>query len=128
MQMGSNLINLILRFLLELAALISYGYWGWYTSDGWFRYLLTILAPLVAALIWGTFAVPDDPSRSGKAPVPIPGWLRLMLELVIFGLACTALALAGLSVYAWILGILVVIHYVVSVDRIQWLLAMKEKR
>ena len=125
MKMSSNPINLLLRFLLELAALISYGFWGWQTGGGWLRYLLAILAPLVGALIWGTFAVPGDPSRSGKAPVPVPGWLRLALELIIFGLACSALIVSGQSVYAWILGVLVVIHYVVSIDRIQWLLPMK---
>lgn len=88
MNMGSNPINLVFRFLLELAALFSFGYWGWLIGDNWVRYLFVILAPLFGVLIWGTFAVPDDPIRSGKAPVPVPGWLRLVLELGIFGLAC----------------------------------------
>ncbi|MBN2245139.1 MAG: DUF2568 domain-containing protein, partial [Candidatus Aminicenantes bacterium] len=37
--------------------------------------------------LWGTFRVPGDSSSSGKAPIPIPGFLRLFLELVIFSLA-----------------------------------------
>ena len=126
MKMGSNPINLLLRFLLELAALFSYGCWGWNAGDRWFRYLLMILAPLVGAMVWGTFTVPNDPSRSGKAPVPVPGWLRLILELTIFGFACLALAVSGLGVFAWILGVLVLFHYGFSVDRIHWLLAVNE--
>jgi len=124
MNMGSNPINLFFRFLLELAALISFGYWGWQTGDEWFRYLLVILAPLIGALVWGTFAVPDDPSRSGKAPVPTPGWLRLILELAIFALASLALAKTGELNLALILGVLVVIHYVFSFDRMHWLLGL----
>lgn len=122
MELGSNPINLSFRFLLELAALASYSIWGWQIGDGGFRYFFAILAPLVGALIWGTFAVANDPSRSGRAPVPVPGWLRLTLELTVFGLACWALAFTGLRIFAWILGVLVVVHYFISLDRIQWLL------
>ena len=122
MNMGSNPINLIFRFLLELAALFAFGYWGWNTAGNWVRYLLALMPPLIGALIWGIFAVPDDPSRSGKAPVAVPGWLRLALELIIFGLACLALAWSGLRVYGWILGALVVLHYLFSMDRIRWLI------
>jgi hypothetical protein len=80
--MGSHPINLILRFILELAALTGMSIWGWKQSDGWFRFVLAIGIPIIAAAIWGTFAVPDDPSRSGKAPVVVPGLLRLGVELV----------------------------------------------
>ncbi len=120
--MGSNPINLIFRFLLELTALFSFGYWGWNSTSGWTRYLLAIVFPIVAAALWGIFAVPDDPSRSGKAPVPVPGLLRLLLELVIFGSACWALFDTGLPTQSWILGCLVLIHYGLSYDRIIWLL------
>ncbi|WP_280456932.1 DUF2568 domain-containing protein, partial [Nocardia carnea] len=37
------------------------------------RWLLVVLLPVVAAAAWGVFAVPDDPSRSGAAPVAVPG-------------------------------------------------------
>ena len=123
--MGSNPINLTFRFLLELTALFSFGYWGWNSTSGWTRYLLAIVFPIVAAALWGIFAVPEDPSRSGKAPVPVSGFLRLLLELAIFGLACLALYDIGLSRLSWIIGIIVVLHYAVSYDRIQWLIKPK---
>ncbi len=77
LTMGSHSLNLALRFLLELAALGAMGYWGWTQHEGPVRWRWAIGLPLVAAVLWGTFAVPNDPSRSGQAPVPIPGILRL---------------------------------------------------
>jgi hypothetical protein len=35
---GKNPINLAVRFLLETAALIAIGYWGWTQFDGALRY------------------------------------------------------------------------------------------
>ena len=119
--MGSNPLNLALRFLLEIAAFVAMAYWGWTQHDGVWRIVYTVGAPLLAAVLWGTFAVPDDPSRSGKAPVPVPGIIRLLLELVIFGFAAWALYDAGQSAIALIFGLLVLLHYLVSYDRITWL-------
>jgi hypothetical protein len=120
--MGSHPINLALRFILELIALFSMGYWGWTQHDGVSRFLWMIGLPLIAAILWGTFAVPDDPSRSGQAPVPVPGILRLLLELAIFALGVWCLFSAGLPTYGMILGIVVILHYLASYDRIIWLL------
>lgn len=120
--MGSNSIVLAVRFLLELSALAAMGIWGWRSDEGWLRFLLAIGVPLIAAALWGTFAVPNDPSRSGKAPIPVPGILRLLLELAIFGLAVWAIFDIDYPTIAWALGIIVALHYVVSYDRIVWLL------
>ena len=68
--MKGNAINLALRFILEMSALLLMGMWGWQLSASAYRFLLAGLIPLAAAAIWGIFAVPADPSRSGKAPVP----------------------------------------------------------
>jgi hypothetical protein len=120
--MGSNPFNLFIRFVLELGALFALGYWGWRSTSGPLRYLLGIGIPILAALVWGIFAVPDDPSRSGKAPVPIPGTLRLVLELLIFGAGCWAVYDMGFQALGWIAGFIVLVHYGVSYDRIKWLL------
>ncbi len=120
--MGSHPLNLAVRFILEIAALVAIGYWGWTQHDGFVRYLLAIGGPILAAILWGTFAVPDDPSRSGKAPVPVPGIVRLALELALFAFAAWALYDAGNSLLALILAAVVVVHYALSYDRIAWLL------
>lgn len=120
--MSNHPINHTLRFLLELSALFSMGYWGWTQHGRTMRFVWMIALPVIAAILWGTFAVPNDPSRSGKAPIPTPGILRLILELAIFGLGVWCLFSAGQPTWGWILGILVVLHYATSYDRIIWLL------
>ena len=119
--MGSNPINLAVRFILEMAGLVALGWWGWNQGEGILRFLLALGIPFLAAVLWGTFAVPDDPSRSGEARVPVPGIVRLMLELAFFGLATWSLFATGLTTLGWIYGIAVLIHYVISYDRVMWL-------
>ena len=119
--MGSHPINLAIRFLLEIAALLAMGVWGWQQSEGWFRFVLALGIPIILAVIWGIFAVPNDPSRSGAAPIAVPGILRLVIELAIFVFATWALYDLGYTSLSWILGIIVAIHYITSYDRILWL-------
>jgi hypothetical protein len=120
--MAKNPLNLLIRFLLEMLALVLLGYWGWSQAGGWLRYLLAIGIPLGAAVLWGTFNVPDDPSRSGRAPVRVPGWLRLFLELAFFAFAAWGLYDAGSELFALIFAAIVLVHYAISYDRILWLL------
>jgi hypothetical protein len=119
--MGSHPINLLLRFLLELCVLAVAGYWGWSVSSGFTRFLLVWGVPLLLAILWGTFSVPDDPSRSGRAPIPVPGVLRLLLELINFGFGVWALYSLGHGVAGLVLAVLVVVHNILSYDRITWL-------
>ncbi len=121
--MASHPINLIVRFLLEMAALVAVGVWGWKHSDGWLRFLLAIGTPVLLAVIWGTFAVPYDPSRSGAAPIVTPGLIRLMIELGIFAFATWSLYGLGWNKASLTFGLIVVLHYAISYDRIVWLLA-----
>lgn len=120
--MGSHPINLIVRFLLELAALASVGIWGWEISSGWLQVILGFGIPIGVAAVWGIFAVPNDPSRSGVAPVVTPGIVRLVIELTIFTFSTWALYDLGLTTLSVVLGIIVILHYIVSYDRIKWLL------
>jgi hypothetical protein len=124
--MGSHPLNLALRFLLEIAALVAIVYWGFSQHTGIWRFIIGIGVPVIAAAIWGTFAVPDDPSRSGRAPVPIPGVLRLALELSLFGLAVWALYDTGSLMLALIMAGVTIVHYALSYDRVVWLFRQKE--
>jgi len=117
--LGSHPLNLGLRFLLELAALAAAGRWGWQKTDGWPRYALAAGFPLVIAALWGTFRVLGDP---GPAPVAVPGALRLAFELAVFVFAVWALADARSGGLAWAMGIITGLHYIVSYDRVLWLL------
>lgn len=114
--------NLALRFVLELAALAGLAAAAWKLGAGPGRWIGVVAVPATAAVVWGVFNVLDDPSRSGAAPVEVGGVVRLALELTILlgGAACVAFASRpGLGV---VFAVAVVGHYVVSFDRIEWLL------
>ena len=123
--MSKNPVNLAIRFALEVVAIVTFGVWGYRTSEGLPGLILAILLPLVFAGLWGVFAVPNDPSRSGKTVVQTPGVVRLLLELGLFGAAAWMLLDLDYSTIALIFGSAVVIHYFISFDRISWLLKQK---
>lgn len=120
--MGSHPINLAFRFIIEITALFALGYWGWTQHDGIWRFVWGLGLILFAAVVWGTFAVPEDPSGSGKAPVPVPGVVRLVIELIFFAAGTWAFIAADRPIWGLALGILTTIHYALSYDRIIWLL------
>lgn len=70
----------------------------------------------------GTFAVLNDPSRSGRAPVPVPGVVRLVLELVILFGGAAGFYGAGYTTTGIIVALLIAISYAFSMDRLGWLL------
>ena len=121
--MGSHPINLVLRFLLELMALGSVGLWGWKQSDNWLRFILALGIPIGLAVIWGIFAVPNDPSRSGSAPIVTAGIVRLIIELGFFGFAIWTLKDLGWFKLSLAMSIVVILHYIISYDRVLWLLS-----
>ena len=110
------------RFLLEMSGLVTLGVWGWARGDGVLKFVLALIFPLIAAAIWGIFAVPDDPSRSGGAPVIVSGLVRLALELAFFASVVVALLSIHQSTLGWLFGAIVVVHYLVSYERVSWLL------
>jgi uncharacterized protein DUF2568 len=81
--------NLALSFLLELCLLAALGYWGFNAVDRFaLQIALGIGAPVLAAVVWGIFLAPASMRRL-RPP------LHQLLELLLFGLAFTALFLAG---------------------------------
>jgi len=110
---------LVTRFLLELAMLAALAVAGWRLgADGW-RLVAAIGLPLLAAALWGVFRVPND---GGPPVVQVPGVVRLLLELLLFGAATAALYAANRSGWALTLGGLTLLHYLLSYDRVLWLL------
>jgi hypothetical protein len=111
--------NEVLRFFLEIAGLFAMAIWGWTTFEGLAQIVVAIGLPVVAALMWAIFRVPNDP---GPAPVVVPGIVRLALEAAFFGGAIVLLYLAGQQLSAVIFGAIVVVHYVVGRRRVVRLL------
>ena len=57
-------INIGLRFLLELCILAIFGYWGFKTGSNLFmKFLLSLGAPILFAVLWGVFLAPESSMR-----------------------------------------------------------------
>lgn len=97
-------INLGLRFVLEICALVAVGYWGFQTANGMFmKIMLGVVAPLFMAIIWGVFGSP-------KAIVKLAMPWHIFLELLVFGLPAMALYFAGKPKLAWFYILIVIIN------------------
>ncbi|MEV6772688.1 YrdB family protein [Nocardia sp. NPDC051030] len=120
--MSLNPVMLGVRFLLELTAIASFGILGWRAVDAPWRFLLVLILPIAVAALWGTFAVPNDPSRNGEATVAVAGAVRLLLEIGVLGGGVAALYFAGWHRAALISGIVLVVYQALAYDRIGWLL------
>jgi hypothetical protein len=114
--------NLALRFGLELGALAGFGAAALIRTSGRTRPVAIVAAPVGAAAVWGVFNVLDDPSRSGAAPIEVPGTARLAIELCVLGGGAAAIAAAGRPKIAVGFAALIATHYATSRSRIRWLL------
>lgn len=123
--MSNHPLNLALRFLLEVTALVTFGFRGYRLTDNWTRIIWAIALPLIFATIWGIFAVHNDPSRSGKTVVSTPGIVRLLIELVLFSIATWVIIDMGYTLAGWIFGAIIFLHYLISYKRVIWLLKQK---
>ena len=96
--------NLALRFLLELAAIIAFGYWGVTVGDGrLMKALLGIVVPALVVVVWAVFVAP-------KATISIPDVTKVLLGLIILELAAAALFVAGQPGPAVAFGAIVLIN------------------
>jgi hypothetical protein len=120
-------LNAVLRLSLEIAALVALGAWG-AARDGTWGTVAMIALPLGAAALWGIFAVTGDPSRGGKPVVETPGPARICLELVFFASAAGALFDLGHASLAGLLGVLAVIHYATTMERVRWVWRARQTR
>jgi hypothetical protein len=80
----SNGFNDILRFLLEIFAIVSLGIWGFVAWPFAWNILVALGAPAIAIVLWGLF-------RSPKA----------VLHIDPFGKAIVEIAVMATAAYAW---------------------------
>ena len=120
--MSQNPINLTVRFILEMVALVALGYGGWHATDSWLRYVLAIGLPLLMAVLWGGFRPPNEPHHPSHATIPVSGKVRLLIEALAFGGGAWGFFSTGATITAWVFTIIVIVHYALSYDRVAWLL------
>ena len=85
---GLKATNLALKFLLELAAVAGFAYFGATAASGALAVVLAIALPAMMIVLWGRLAAPRAPRR-------LPLHRRAPFELGVFALAAVALAVAG---------------------------------
>ncbi len=97
-------INLALAFLLELAMLAAFAYWGFHTGGAVLEKILRgIGVPLLVAVIWGLFMAPNSRRR-------LQGASYLAVKVILFGLAVLALIAAGQLLIGLVFGAVFVIN------------------
>jgi hypothetical protein len=121
-QLANSMPVLAVRFLLELAALVAFGYWGWHSSEGPLRFVLAIGLPLLLAVVWGVFGVTGDSRGDGTAPVPVAGWVRLVIEFGILYGAGVALIVARQPVLGAVYLLVLLAQNIIGYERVVWLL------
>jgi hypothetical protein len=96
--------NLLSRFLLELCALGALSYWGLKTGSATItKVVLGVGAPLVAAVVWGTFLSP-------RAPIQLHWVIVLGLQALVLASAAAGLVATGHRRLALVFGVIVVIN------------------
>src|SRR5512143_764774 len=107
-------LNAGLAFLLELAMLIGFGYWGFYGDKSTaLKWILGIGLPLVVAVVWGMFLAPRATYRFNATG-------GNLLSLFLFLLSATALYFAERPVWAIVFGVVAIINRVLVLVWKQW--------
>lgn len=105
--------NLALKFLLEVAAIAAFAYWGANTGAMPLSLILAVAAPAIAIAAWAVLAAP-------KAARRLPPETRIPFELTVFLGAVLALLVAGAPGPAVIMAGLVVLNAVGLTVLGQW--------
>ena len=99
-----KMANLALAFLLELAALVAFAYWGFQAGGGGLlRWVLGIGTPILAAVLWGIWEAPKSARRLRGVPY-------LIFKIAFFALAAVALLMADRAVWGLALAVLTAIN------------------
>jgi Protein of unknown function (DUF2568) len=105
--------NLAVKFILELAALAAFAFWG-ATLDGVLvSVIVGIAAPATAAVLWGLFAAPRSSRRlTTRSRVPF--------ELSVFALGAAALVAVDWTAIAAAFAAVVIVNAVLLTRLDQW--------
>ncbi|OLO27659.1 hypothetical protein BTR23_19510 [Alkalihalophilus pseudofirmus] len=103
-----QIVNLGARFLLEICALGVIAFLGWKMGSGFFsKITLSVSFTLIVMVIWGIFGSP-------KAPFPLNGGYRMLLELGIFGIAVVGLYVSGKPLLAILFASVIIVNRLLS--------------
>ena len=107
------------RFAVELMAWVAVPWALWTRSVA-----LALVAALVLVLTPATFNVPGDKQVTGVA---VPGWARVLVELVLYGAAAWGVATLEGGPVGGLVAALVAGLAVVQVPRWRWMLSRRDE-
>ena len=107
-------INLGLSFLLELAMLVGFGYWGFHGDKSmWLKWMLGIGLPLIAIVLWGLWLAPNANHR-----LNITG--GAILSSILFLLSAMALFNAQQPLLATVFTLIIIANRALMLVWKQW--------
>ena len=99
-----EMMNIGLRFLIELIGLVVYGYWGFRVGNSSIQKgILCILVPLIVAIIWAFFGSPN-------ANITLPTTAHFIVEMIIFLLPVVLLMNLNKISLAYVFGGIFIIN------------------
>ena len=99
--------NDILRFLLELFAIVSLGIWGFIAWPLPWNIVVGIGAPALAILLWALF-------RSPKAVLHVDPFVKAIVEIVVMGSAAFAWWDLGQPIVALVFAVVATVSGVIN--------------
>ncbi|OME89732.1 MULTISPECIES: YrdB family protein [Paenibacillus] len=104
-----KVLNLAIRFILELILLFSIGYWGFHYGSGLMAQVaLGIGLPLLAAVIWGMTISP-------KARIKLPHAVVLLIEFLIFATAVACQVSSGFITFAIVFAFVALVNRLIVI-------------
>jgi hypothetical protein len=100
-------VNDVLRFLLELFAIVSLGIWGFLAWPLPWNILIGIGAPAIAIVLWALF-------RSPRAVLHVDAFVKAIVEIVVMGSAAFAWWDLGQPVVAVIFAVVATVSGVIN--------------
>ncbi|WPO87348.1 YrdB family protein [Herbiconiux sp. KACC 21604] len=100
-------VNDVVRFVLELFAFFTFGFWGFVAWPLPWNIVLGIVTPLFAVLIWALFLSP-------RAVIRLDAFGRALVEIVVMGGAALAWLMLEQSLIALVFGVVAVVSGVIA--------------
>ena len=99
--------NEVLRFLLELFAIVSLGIWGFAAWPLPWNIVVGILAPALAIVLWALF-------RSPRAVLHVDAFVKAIVEILVMGAASFAWWDLGQPVVAVVFALVATISGIIN--------------
>ncbi|MGO4534537.1 YrdB family protein [Leifsonia sp. 2MCAF36] len=99
--------NDVLRFVLELFAIVSLGLWGFLAWPLPWNIVVGIGAPAIAILLWALF-------RSPRAVLHVDPFVKAVVEVVVFGSAAFAWWSLGQPIVAIVFAVIATVSGIIN--------------